>query len=190
MKKISAYIFGIGVLLLVIPAAASGASSPKALELNRKITEISSLQRIVANQVDIAVQTRDQLQKQIKELAIEINQEMVDRQINTYPAAAKILRIKYNINLIQQLSAYIARLDQREQYFRIGNETLEHLQQQVNDDLQLIRTLNDMEVDELIHNINSVLDEYIPETKKPVFTIDNIQKKSAEKIWSELAKKN
>ena len=190
MNRNSLIIFAIGILLLFNLTEADGASSPKSIELNRKITEMSSLRRIVESQVDIAVRTRDQLQKQIDELAKEINRELVSRKINSYSAAVKVSRIKYNIKLIQQLLAYIDRLDQREQYFRIGNETLEHLHQRVNDDLKLIRTLNDMEVDELIDKINTILDEYIPETQRPLFSIDNIQSRPAEEIWRGIVKNN
>jgi hypothetical protein len=76
------------------------------------------------------------------------------------------------------------------QYFRTGNEILEHLNQQANDDLKLIGALNDMEVDELIHRINTVLDEYMPETQKPLFNIANIQSKPAEEIWHGKVKSN
>ena len=189
MQKISVFIVGIGLLLLANAAIVAGASHPKVEELNRKITEMASLQRLVANQIDIAVQTREQLQNQIDELVNEINQEMISRQIDTYPAVEKIARVKYNVKLIQLLSAYIDRLNQREQYFRSGNDTLEHFQQQVNDDLQLLRTLNDMQVDELIYEINTVLDEYIPETQKPTFTVEDVRREPPEKIWSEIVKK-
>ena len=182
IKKIT--LFTIGIMLLVFNiAGAGGASSPKSMELKRKIHEISSLRLRVESQVDIAVKTREQLQKQIDELTIEINRELVNREINSYSEAAKVPRIKYNIKLIQQLLAYIDRLGQKEQYYRVGNEILEHLNQQVNDDLKLIKTLNDMEVDELIEQINSVLDEYIPETQRPLFSVDNIETRPAEEIW-------
>jgi prefoldin subunit 5 len=190
MQKILVFMVTIGLLLLANAAVVAGASHPKVEELNRKITEMASLQRSVTNQIDIAVQTREQLQKQIDELVNEINQEMVSRRIDAYPAAEKIARVKYNIKLVQLLSAYIDRLNQREQYFRIGNDTLEHLQQQVNDDLQLLRTLNHMQVDELIHEINMVLDEYIPQTQKATFTVEDIRRKPPEKIWSEIVEKN
>ena len=116
---------------------------------------------------------------------------MLDSQeIHLYSTAVKIPRIKYNIKLIQQLLAYIDRLDQREHYFRTGYETLEYLHQQVNDDLKLIRTLNDLEVDELIEKINAVLDEYLAETKRPLFSIDNIHRRPAEEIWLGIVKNN
>lgn len=190
MNRNSLIIFAIGILLLFNMDWAEGASSPKPTELKRKINEMSSLRRTVENRVDIAVKTREQLQKQIDELANEINRELDSRVINSYSMAVKVPRINYNIKLIQQLLAYIDRLDQREQYFRIGSETLEYLNQQVNDDLNLIRTLNDMEVDELIDRINAVLDEYIPETQRPLFSVDNIQCRPAEEIWRGIVKNN
>jgi hypothetical protein len=94
------------------------------------------------------------------------------------------------MKLIQRLSGYIAGLNAREQYFRKGDETLVFLQQQINDDLQLIQTLNDMEVDELINKINNVLDHYIPETKKPLITVNKIQENFSKKIWDEIIKLN
>jgi hypothetical protein len=190
MKKFLIIIIAIGVLLHVNVYGADGASSPKAMELKRKITEMSSLQRVVEGQIDMSVKTRDQLQKQIDELANEINREILRLKINSYTAAERIPRIKYNIKLIQQLLAYIDRLDQREQYFRIGDETLEYLNQQVNDDLKLIRTLDDMQVDELIDRINTILDEYIPETQRPLFSMDNIQRRPEEEIWGGIVKNN
>ena len=190
MTKNSFTIFAFGILLLFSLTEADGASSPKSMELKKKLAEMSSLQLIVEHRIGIAAATRDQLQQQINELADEINQELVSREINSYSAAAKVPRIKYNIKLIQQLLAYIDRLDQREQYFRTGNETLEYLLQQVNDDLELIRTLNDMEVDELIYKINGIIDEYMLETQRPLFSIENIQSRPAEEIWRGIVKNN
>ena len=190
MNKSSITIFAFGVFLLFNMAGAEGASSPKSMELKRKVNEISSLRSTVESQVDVAAKTREKLQKQIDELANEINRELVSREINSYSKAAKVPRIKYNIELIQMLLAYIDRLDQRERYYRAGNEILEYLNQQVNDDLKLIRTLNDMEVDELIDRINAVLDEYIPETQRPLFSVDNIEIRPAEEIWRGIVKNN
>ena len=50
----------------------------------------------------------------------------------------------------------------------------------------MIKTLNDMEIDELIAQINSVLDEFIPELDKPVFDTNDIPSKDTEKIWNEI----
>ena len=50
----------------------------------------------------------------------------------------------------------------------------------------MIKTLNDMEIDKLIAQINSVLDEFFPELSKPVFDAQSIPMKDTEKIWNEI----
>ena len=40
--------------------------------------------------------------------------------------------------------------------------------------------------DKLIAQINSVLDEYTPETTKPLFDVDGIPLKATEEIWIEI----
>ncbi len=44
MQKISVFMVGIGLLLLANAAIVAGASHPKVEELNRKITEMASLE--------------------------------------------------------------------------------------------------------------------------------------------------
>ena len=58
--------------------------------------------------------------------------------------------------------------------------------QQAQDDLLMIKTLNDLEVDKLIAQINSALDEYTPETTKPLFDVDGVSLKDTEQIWNEI----
>jgi len=50
----------------------------------------------------------------------------------------------------------------------------------------MIKTLNDLEIDELISQINSVLDEFIPELSPPFFDAHKIPMKDTEKIWNEI----
>ena len=174
------------VIVLIFTATVEGASDPKTLELNRKISEISDLQNGLSNRIAIAVKMRDKLQKLIDELTKEILRIRENRQLTSYQAAANYPRIYYNIKLIHQLSVYTHRFNKRVAYFENGNETLTSLHQQVVDDLQLIRTLNDMEVNKLINKINTVLDEYIPETRNDIITVENIPERNLEKIWNEI----
>ena len=58
--------------------------------------------------------------------------------------------------------------------------------QQAQDDLLMIKTLNDLEVDKLIAQINSALDEYTPETTKPLFDVDGVSLKDTEQIWNDI----
>ncbi len=179
----------LSMLLLVFSVAIADAGTPKTVELNSKVSEISSLQHILEEKIDIAAATRDQLQEQVNELAAEIHQLCNDDTNMSYQAAIKSPRINYNLKLIGQLSGYIERLNKRISYFQIGNEMLAFLLQQIRDDLRLIRTLNDMQVDKLIYRVNDVLDDYLPETKKHLISLEGLQWQSSEMIWNEIIKK-
>ena len=50
----------------------------------------------------------------------------------------------------------------------------------------MIKTLNDLEIDRLIREISSALDEYISATKKPMFEVEGVPRHNAETIWDEI----
>lgn len=177
-------------MLLVISAADTEASTIKTQELNRKISEISSLQHTLQEKIATAMATRDQLQKQIDKLTGEIHQRRDKENIVSYQTAIDHSRIDYNIKLIRQLTGYTDQLTRRITYFQSGNEMLAFLTLQIRDDLRLIRTLNDMQIDKLIYRINEVLDEYIPETQKHIISLEAISWRSGEMIWNEIIMKD
>ena len=107
-------------------------------------------------------------------------------QVESYLKAVRNPRIEFNLKLIQLLFGYITGLTEKIGYFQNGYQTLNFFRQQAQDDLLMIKTLNDMEIDKLIAQINSVLDEFIPELGQPIFDINNIPAKNTEKIWNEI----
>jgi cell division protein FtsB len=164
------------------------AGNQKTIELNRRLAEISSLQERIVNLLALAVEKRDQLKKQRAELEKEIKNIRDGLQIRSFREAMSHPRINFNLKLIQQLGEYIARLNQRIDYFTAGNEILNFHLQQVKDDLQLIKTLNDMEVAELIDRIRDAVNTYLPETQKPIINVDNIDLTFSEEIWNEMTR--
>jgi hypothetical protein len=84
------------------------------------------------------------------------------------------------------LIGYIYGINEKISSFQNGYQTLVFFQQQAQDDLRMIKTLNDMEIDKLITQINSVLDEFFSELGKPVFDTQSIPMKDTEKIWNEI----
>jgi len=162
------------------------ASEHKTTELNRKMAEISSLQQSLSQKILLVMQRQEQLKQKVDELEKEIKQEKEQLQIESYLKAIRNPRIEFNLKLIQLLFGYITGLTERISYFRNGYQTLEFVRQQVQDDLLMIKTLNDMEIDKLIAQINSVLDEFIPELGKPLFDTNDISSKKTEKIWNEI----
>ena len=162
------------------------ASEHKTTELNRKMAEISSLQQSLSQKILLVMQRREQLKQKVDELEKEIKQEKEQLQIESYLKAIRNPRIEFNLKLIQLLFGYITGLTEKISYFQNGYQTLEFVRQQVQDDLLMIKTLNDMEIDKLIAQINSVLDEFIPELGKPLFDTNDIPSKKTEKIWNEI----
>ena len=78
------------------------------------------------------------------------------------------------------------RLDERIAYFQNGDEHLKFLAQEIKDDIAIINTLKDMKIESLTDRINRVLDEFIPETKKPVFDVTDIRMIPVENLWGEI----
>ena len=83
------------------------------------------------------------------------------------------------------MQAYVKRLNERIAYFQKGNEHLRFLADQIKDDIALINTLQDMEIDNLNSRINRVLDELIPETEKQIFNVTGIRMLPIERVWDE-----
>jgi hypothetical protein len=162
------------------------ASEQKTTELNRKMTEISSLQQGLSKKIELLMQKQEQLRQKVDELEKEIKLEKAQLQTESYLKAIRNPRIEFNLKLIQLLFGYITGLTDKISHFQNGYETLDFFEQQAQDDLLMIKTLNDMEIDELIAQINSVLDEFIPELDKPVFDTNDIPSKDTEKIWNEI----
>ena len=158
----------------------------KTTELNRKMTEITSLQHSLSGKIELAMEKKKQLKQKTEALKEEIKQEKAQLQIESYNRAVLTPRIDYNLKLIQLLLGYVASLNEKIKYFQNGHETLGYYFQQAQDDLLMIKTLNDLEVEKLIAQINSILDEYTPETNKPLFEADSVSIEDTERIWNDI----
>jgi hypothetical protein len=186
-------IFGsclLSLLVLSILSHPAVASSRKTAALEQKSVEISTLQVKIIDKIDQGIEMRIFLQKRLNELRDEIKIEQNRFRINGHEAPLENLRINYNLNLIQHLRAYIAQLDERIAYFEAGNERLKFYLRQIKDEIAIITTLKDMEIENLVDRINTVLDEFIRETKKPIFDALNMRLMSIEQVWNEIIPKS
>jgi hypothetical protein len=184
-KRVSGTVI-LSILVLLISFNPILAGSLKTKDLQKKIYEISSLRAKIIDKIDQAVEMRIGLECQLDVLRDEIRSEQRRRGIYSYPEALQNLRIRYNLSLIQVLQAYVMRLNERIAYFQNGNEHLKFLAQQIKDDIAIINTLKDMRIDSLTDRINRVLDEFIPETKKAVFDVNDIRMLPVENLWGEI----
>ena len=174
------------VLIIFLLSGSVFASGFKTTELNRKMVEMSSLQQGLSDKIALAMDKRNQLEQKTEALQKEIRQQKDQLQIDSYQKGILTPRIDYNLKLIQLLLGYITGLNSKILYFQNALETLGYYMQQAQDDLLMIKTLNDLEVDKLIAQINSALDEYTPETTKPLFDVDGVSLKDTEQIWNDI----
>lgn len=174
------------VLICFLLSGTGSATGHKTAELNGKIAEITALQSSLSGKIALAMEKKKQLEQKTETLKKEIQQEKAQLQINSYKRAVLAPRIDYNLKLMQLLFGYVASLNEKIKYFQNGRETLEYFFQQAHDDLLMIKTLNDLEVEKLIAQINSVLDEYTPEITEPLFDVDGVSLKNTEQIWNDI----
>jgi hypothetical protein len=177
----------LSILTLLISFSPLTAGGLKTAALEEKIYEISSLRAKIIDKIDQAVEMRTHLERQLADLRDEIRSEQIRNGIYSHQEALQNLRIRYNLSLIQALQAYVVRLNEGIAYFQYGNEHLKFLAHQIKDDIAIINTLKDMEIDNLTDRINRVLNEFIPETKKPVFNVTDVRMLPVEQVWDELS---
>ena len=177
----------LATMALLILSSPASAERIKKSTLEQKISEISALKARVIDKIDQALRMRTDLQQQLNNLRIEIRTEQMLSNIDSHHKALQNSRIRYNLYLIQQLKAYLDRLDSRIAYFQAGKAQLKFLIHQIKDDMAIIHTLKDMEIEKLLVRIHGVLDEFIPETNKQIFNAANIQLSPIEHIWDEIS---
>ena len=177
----------LSILTLLISFSPLTAGGLKTAALEEKIYEISSLRAKIIDKIDQDVEMRTHLERQLADLRDEIRSEQIRNGIYSHQEALQNLRIRYNLSLIQALQAYVVRLNEGIAYFQYGNEHLKFLAHQIKDDIAIINTLKDMEIDNLTDRINRVLNEFIPETKKPVFNVTDVRMLPIERVWDELS---
>ena len=175
----------IGLIIFFLGGTVS-ATGDKTTELHRKRAEISSLQHSLSEKITLAMTKKEQLEQKTEALKKEIRQEKEQMQIESYQKAVLIPRIEYNLKLIQLFLGYTTSLKEKIVYFQNGHDILDFYFQQAQDDLLMIKTLNDLEVDKLIAQIDSTIDEYTPETTKPLFDVDGVPLKDTEQIWNDI----
>ncbi len=176
----------LAIMILMIFCRPAAAASPKIKALEQKIVEISVLRAQIIDKIDQAIEMRSRLEHRLAELRGEIRAEQIRAEIYSHQQALQNLRIRHNLSLIQALQAYINLLNERIDYFYIGNERLKFLVDQINDDRAIINILKDMQIETLIDRINLVLDEFVPEMQKQIFNADHVRLMPIEYIWEEI----
>lgn len=174
------------VMILLLSIGSISAGSPKTRSLEQKIYAISALRAKMLDKIDQAIEIRTRLEQRFTELRDEIRAEQIRFVIHSRQQAMQNLRIRYNLSLIRDILAYTDCLNQRIDYFQTGNERLRFMIDQIDDDIAIINTLKDMEIQSLINRIDRLLDEFTLETKKQLFETADIQPVTIDHIWNEI----
>ena len=187
MKKRITVAGMVSILMLLICMHRVSAGDSKTRELEQKIYEISSLRAKIEDKIDQAVEMQTRLEHQRADLREEVQSEQIRSGIYSHQEAMQNMRIRNDLSLIQVLQAYIEILNERIVYFQNGDEYLKFLLYQIKDDMAIIHTLKDMEIDQLTGRVKRASDEFIPQTQKPVFNVADVRPLAVEAVWDRVS---
>ena len=183
-RKIS---LGCLILLFLFNASGYGFNgSAQILTLKQKMVEISDLHEKVSQKIVVITKMRRELNTRLQTFIEEIIQEAKGRKVSSYTEAVKIPRIQYNLKLIQKLEGYMTALGLKIAYLRDANEQLVFYYQQIEDDLRIIETLKEMDINALMAGIDGALAKYTPETQKHIISANTIEFQNPQKLWRKI----
>lgn len=166
------------------PARAT-AGADKSLELNRVMAEMKAARQINADRAEVARAKCDELRHQALLLREEIASERRRSGVGSLAGGLQVKRIANNLKLIQQLAAYIDQLELKAADFQAANLRLEFLTRQAEDDLLMLKTLNDADIARLTRRINGALHEYALQAEKPLIVVSELRFRNIEALWKE-----
>jgi chromosome segregation ATPase len=177
------------VLVACLFGSALADDAGKTATLNRTLSEIAELGRSINERIDEACALLDRLNEQRELLKNEINQERGRHDITSFRQAVQINRIDYNLRLMQQLTAYIERLNGSVEYCRGANQLLNFYARQARDDLLMLKTLQDADISGLMNKIAAAKNEFEMMLNKPLITAPEPYARSMELIWNDILRK-
>jgi hypothetical protein len=156
------------------------------VKLEKKVKELADLRtRLIAKKSEVK-RLQVEYKSNIKDLTKEIKAEKRSAGIRSYEQAQNHPRILYDLSLISRKRAYIEKLKEVEKRLNHGTYELEYLERQAIDDLKIVQTLGDDEVEDLIEDINKVIAKYLPESDKLAIEVDPDSMKTPKQIWQEI----
>lgn len=177
------------VLVACLFGSALADDAGKTATLNRALADIAELGRIFNQRIEETCALLDRLKEQREQLKNEIHQERGRHDITSFQQAVQIDRIDYNLRLIQQLTAYIERLNGSVEYFRGANQLLNFYARQARDDLRMLKTLRDADISGLMNKIAAAKNEFEIVLNKPLFVASEPYPRTTEMIWNDIVRK-
>lgn len=155
--------------------------------LQQRIADIQDLQGRMADIRQQALVLQGTLQDRAKEYAGEIRQARQARGLKSFKQAIGVYRVRCNLKLVQQISAYLAAVSERIEFFEEGRERIDFMHRQAQDDLKMVQTLSDMEIAEFISRIDRALATYTAAVNSSLFDIETLKQEKLEAIWETIS---
>jgi hypothetical protein len=175
----------------VMPSIASAAQMPvssKAQQLQQKIADITLLQQQLQDRSKKAEYILNELLVQRNDIVSEIRILVRSLNIQSLEQARKHHRIHYNIELLRLLVAYIDEFDTKVSQYRTGFDKLTYLHQLASDDMRMVSTLSDFQIDALTTQISLVINRYMPEAHTIQIDPRHVLKASDQSVWEAIVK--
>ncbi len=174
----------IGITLILIPATGGEVfANPKVTQLQQKMADITLLKQQLKEHSQKAESVLSTLLTQRNELVSEIRILVKSLNIKTFEQARQHLRIRYNMQLLRTLMAYVDRFDAKISFYQTGCDKLAYLHQLTTDDIKMATSMNDFQIDALTTQISLVINKYLPEAHAIQIDPKRMQPVSSEQVW-------
>ncbi|MGD9367166.1 MAG: hypothetical protein PVH87_15820 [Desulfobacteraceae bacterium] len=163
-------------------------ANSKAEELKRKIADIGLLKQQLGDRQQQAEAVLASLVAQQNELLSEVR--LLQRSLNfkSYQETMKSERSYNNIELLRIIMAYTNEFTNKIRLYQTGQDKLTYLQQLADDDIKMIGTLNDFEIDALTTQISLVINKYLGEAHIIQIDPEKIKPSTPETVWETIVK--
>lgn len=175
-------------MLLICFFTMNVSANSKSEELQRKIADLGLLSQQLEDRRQQAEAVLASLLSQRNDIVSEVRLLQKSLNFKSYDQVAKYDRARYNISLLRTINAYTNKIANKIKVYKTGKEKLTYLQQLAEDDIKMIRTLNDFKIDALATQISLVINRYLSEAHIIQIDPKNIELASPEQIWEDIVK--
>lgn len=185
-KIVSLFLTGLIVILVSgYPAWANTTIE----DLQRKIADLSLLRQQLGDRQKQAEEALEALLKQQNDLLSEVHLLIKSLNIKTAEEAQNHLRLRYDIDLLKTILAYLNAFEMKIRLFKTGRDKLAYLQQLAEDDTRMITTLSEFQIDALATQISMVINQYLSEAHSIQMDSSKFEMASDRYVWENIIRK-
>ena len=183
-------IFALIMLVLTAGMAFPADAGTTMEELQRKIADMALLKQQLEDRRKEAESALEKLLSQQNDLIAEVHLLIRSLRINSLEDAQKNLRLRNDIELLRTISTYHQAFESKIRRYQTGSNKLTYLQQLAEDDIRMVATLNDFQIDALATQISLVISQYLDEAHSIQIDPQDIEAASAQSVWETVAHKD